>query len=135
MEYVALPLDETANDPVVRPAPDAFNGATAKPIASNNNSRPDILEHMASTFFSLPAVCMVVTDLSACTSSLSILAGRGSELATRALITRCETLSRPTGTSRRRGTLNRDHRILITVDRKSTRLNSSHLVISYAVFC
>src|SRR5256885_9741104 len=24
---------------------------------------------------------------------------------------------------------------LVTVDRKSTRLNSSHLVISYAVFC
>src|SRR2546426_8667306 len=29
---------------------------------------------------------------------------------------------------------NRFH-ALITVDRKSTRLNSSHLVISYAVFC
>src|SRR2546426_7229866 len=25
--------------------------------------------------------------------------------------------------------------ILVTLDRKSTRLNSSHLVISYAVFC
>src|SRR5256885_6260835 len=30
------------------------------------------------------------------------------------------------------GDENRDHRAL---DRKSTRLNSSHLVISYAVFC
>src|SRR2546426_5835410 len=28
-----------------------------------------------------------------------------------------------------------DHRALGTSDRKSTRLNSSHLVISYAVFC
>src|SRR5256885_12227434 len=27
------------------------------------------------------------------------------------------------------------HRRLIRADRKSTRLNSSHLVISYAVFC
>src|SRR5688500_19855308 len=26
-------------------------------------------------------------------------------------------------------------RVLLPVDRKSTRLNSSHLVISYAVFC
>src|SRR5256885_10479767 len=40
--------------------------------------------------------------------------------------------------------LNREHALLITIsrqphydkaDRKSTRLNSSHLVISYAVFC
>src|ERR1039457_6752809 len=31
---------------------------------------------------------------------------------------------------------NRDHRVGETyIDRKSTRLNSSHLVISYAVFC
>src|SRR5256885_14372733 len=29
----------------------------------------------------------------------------------------------------------RVHACLRTVDRKSTRLNSSHLVISYAVFC
>src|SRR2546426_5337397 len=29
----------------------------------------------------------------------------------------------------------RDHRIEGRIDRKSTRLNSSHLVISYAVFC
>src|SRR2546426_6701656 len=29
----------------------------------------------------------------------------------------------------------RAHRLKITRDRKSTRLNSSHLVISYAVFC
>src|SRR5256885_5611054 len=28
-----------------------------------------------------------------------------------------------------------DHRVVHFVDRKSTRLNSSHLVISYAVFC
>src|SRR2546426_8341028 len=28
-----------------------------------------------------------------------------------------------------------DIQTLITIDRKSTRLNSSHLVISYAVFC
>src|SRR5256885_9387459 len=27
------------------------------------------------------------------------------------------------------------HRLLASADRKSTRLNSSHLVISYAVFC
>src|SRR5262245_65221710 len=27
------------------------------------------------------------------------------------------------------------HRVLQTIDRKSTRLNSSHLGISYAVFC
>src|SRR5256885_5857310 len=27
------------------------------------------------------------------------------------------------------------HRVLGRIDRKSTRLNSSHLVISYAVFC
>src|SRR5256885_3532328 len=27
------------------------------------------------------------------------------------------------------------HRLLVRKDRKSTRLNSSHLVISYAVFC
>src|SRR5256885_13267413 len=27
------------------------------------------------------------------------------------------------------------HRIIVGIDRKSTRLNSSHLVISYAVFC
>src|SRR5688500_19350846 len=27
------------------------------------------------------------------------------------------------------------YRFTLTVDRKSTRLNSSHLVISYAVFC
>src|SRR5256885_10827101 len=27
------------------------------------------------------------------------------------------------------------HAVLLRVDRKSTRLNSSHLVISYAVFC
>jgi hypothetical protein len=59
MVYVALPLGETANDPVVRPAPDAFNGTMAKPIVSNNNSRPDILEHMASTFFSRVALCIV----------------------------------------------------------------------------
>src|SRR5437879_9940744 len=29
----------------------------------------------------------------------------------------------------------RDHRLAIKVDRKSTRLNSSHRCISYAVFC
>src|SRR2546426_12279358 len=29
----------------------------------------------------------------------------------------------------------RTHRVAIKGDRKSTRLNSSHLVISYAVFC
>src|SRR5258705_4690891 len=28
-----------------------------------------------------------------------------------------------------------DNQFLVTVDRKSTRLNSSHLGISYAVFC
>src|SRR6478735_11965026 len=28
-----------------------------------------------------------------------------------------------------------EHVVLVAVDRKSTRLNSSHLVISYAVFC
>src|SRR5262245_63044093 len=33
------------------------------------------------------------------------------------------------------GWLSRDHRKLLSVDRKSTRLNSSHLGISYAVFC
>src|ERR1039457_2784406 len=34
------------------------------------------------------------------------------------------------------GHLLSDHvHILISIDRKSTRLNSSHLVISYAVFC
>src|ERR1039457_6964297 len=27
------------------------------------------------------------------------------------------------------------HMLIVVVDRKSTRLNSSHLVISYAVFC
>src|SRR2546426_7155741 len=27
------------------------------------------------------------------------------------------------------------HRLILQIDRKSTRLNSSHLVISYAVFC
>src|SRR5256885_9374375 len=27
------------------------------------------------------------------------------------------------------------HRVIVPIDRKSTRLNSSHLVISYAVFC
>src|SRR2546426_6394001 len=31
--------------------------------------------------------------------------------------------------------LRRDHGDAAPVDRKSTRLNSSHLVISYAVFC
>src|SRR3989454_6887137 len=37
---------------------------------------------------------------------------------------------------RRRGTTWRDvHPYLFMIDRKSTRLNSSHLVISYAVFC
>src|SRR5256885_7282619 len=30
---------------------------------------------------------------------------------------------------------NRAARMLVPLDRKSTRLNSSHLVISYAVFC
>src|SRR5256885_12634206 len=34
-----------------------------------------------------------------------------------------------------RGQLGRDHSLYIAGDRKSTRLNSSHLVISYAVFC
>src|SRR5438552_12441384 len=29
----------------------------------------------------------------------------------------------------------RDHRVLRARDRKSTRLNSSHQIISYAVFC
>src|SRR5256885_9962245 len=33
------------------------------------------------------------------------------------------------------GRLGRQHRALAAADRKSTRLNSSHLVISYAVFC
>src|SRR5256885_9254307 len=32
-------------------------------------------------------------------------------------------------------TLRRLHRLRVVGDRKSTRLNSSHLVISYAVFC
>src|SRR5256885_11272614 len=31
--------------------------------------------------------------------------------------------------------LERQHRVVPAQDRKSTRLNSSHLVISYAVFC
>src|SRR5688500_20074967 len=31
--------------------------------------------------------------------------------------------------------VNRQRDDLVTIDRKSTRLNSSHLVISYAVFC
>src|SRR5699024_11835972 len=30
---------------------------------------------------------------------------------------------------------NVDHHVLIAIDRKSTRLNSSHVSISYAVFC
>src|SRR5256885_9443727 len=33
------------------------------------------------------------------------------------------------------GALHQLHQIQLLVDRKSTRLNSSHLVISYAVFC
>src|SRR5256885_6990136 len=45
------------------------------------------------------------------------------------------TLAAPTGSvSDRLGRPLRDLRISVT-DRKSTRLNSSHLVISYAVFC
>src|SRR2546426_5471977 len=36
---------------------------------------------------------------------------------------------------RARQDLARDHRCQTRTDRKSTRLNSSHLVISYAVFC
>src|SRR5437660_7769843 len=32
-------------------------------------------------------------------------------------------------------TLTRDYHVQIDVDRKSTRLNSSHVAISYAVFC
>src|SRR5258708_18051763 len=32
-------------------------------------------------------------------------------------------------------TLDEDSRVRIIVDRKSTRLNSSHQIISYAVFC
>src|SRR5256885_7376009 len=35
----------------------------------------------------------------------------------------------------RRGTVQLRVRVMISADRKSTRLNSSHLVISYAVFC
>src|SRR5438034_2141783 len=34
-----------------------------------------------------------------------------------------------------RGTIDGDHRRACHADRKSTRLNSSHTVISYAVFC
>src|SRR5256885_2928705 len=34
-----------------------------------------------------------------------------------------------------RGEVRRADRFIIVPDRKSTRLNSSHLVISYAVFC
>src|SRR5690349_487856 len=33
------------------------------------------------------------------------------------------------------GVRDEDHRLLGPVDRKSTRLNSSHVEISYAVFC
>src|SRR5256885_10803260 len=33
------------------------------------------------------------------------------------------------------GTLFQRQRFTVEIDRKSTRLNSSHLVISYAVFC
>src|SRR3989454_8547196 len=33
------------------------------------------------------------------------------------------------------GEMPREFRLLAEADRKSTRLNSSHLVISYAVFC
>src|SRR3712207_6853940 len=36
---------------------------------------------------------------------------------------------------RQRGRAHRLHRVWIGVDRKSTRLNSSHANISYAVFC
>src|SRR5258708_18897989 len=36
---------------------------------------------------------------------------------------------------RRPGRLARSRRTWISVDRKSTRLNSSHQIISYAVFC
>src|SRR5690554_3498909 len=36
---------------------------------------------------------------------------------------------------RRHETRHRDHRPLVGIDRKSTRLNSSHVRISYAVFC
>src|SRR5256885_16080665 len=35
----------------------------------------------------------------------------------------------------RRVELDLVHAVTVAVDRKSTRLNSSHLVISYAVFC
>src|SRR5256885_16945493 len=43
--------------------------------------------------------------------------------------------SKPSDTSpTERGKFDREH-FLCQVDRKSTRLNSSHLVISYAVFC
>src|SRR5256885_10970179 len=37
--------------------------------------------------------------------------------------------------SERRSVANTSHRPYVPLDRKSTRLNSSHLVISYAVFC
>src|SRR5256885_2700555 len=42
------------------------------------------------------------------------------------------------GNGRRRGRVRRQHpykKCIQIIDRKSTRLNSSHLVISYAVFC
>src|SRR5438034_4818615 len=44
-------------------------------------------------------------------------------------------LSRPPGLYGQRGPQNVSRRDGISLDRKSTRLNSSHTVISYAVFC
>src|SRR2546426_8207241 len=45
------------------------------------------------------------------------------------------TSAEPVNLQRATETLDQDHYDLEKVDRKSTRLNSSHLVISYAVFC
>src|SRR5690242_21101397 len=46
-----------------------------------------------------------------------------------------ELVERVTGEARRAARLREPHRALRVGDRKSTRLNSSHMSISYAVFC
>src|SRR5688572_31341296 len=43
--------------------------------------------------------------------------------------------ARPRELAKRSGGATRDERVQIAQDRKSTRLNSSHSQISYAVFC
>src|SRR3712207_9102874 len=60
----------------------------------------------------------------------SRVVGRGVGPAERAVAN--EELDRPAEHQRRPA---REHRVALDADRKSTRLNSSHANISYAVFC